>query len=548
LTRGSPLGTDGAPAALTRRAVLLLVALLAGHALLAYHTRARGVFTFGDDAAYILLSRALRAFSYREVQFIGEPIGARFPPGYPSLLAVAGMFGEHFRVMAAVGIAISVSALYALFDVIRRRWSGELALLVTAVVATNPAMVANAGAIASEGMFTALVLWSLWAADRTDHGERRRLFAGTAAILGAMTRTAGVTVPLAVGAHWLLRRRFRDVAVLALASAVTVGAWLAWTTFAPRREFRRSYIDDAVMVQAGHESSPLSTLAQRVARNTLTYVGQALPTELSLPLTSATRFDNIAWVALVVGLALIGLVSAWRRWNAAVIWMVGYATLLVIWAYTIERFLQPLMPLVIAFALIGAWSVGTRWRPVQSRAAALPALAMAALLAGFGLLGSTRLSAQAAACDLGRTDCAPAESLDYVDASIYAATHTPRDARFVAPKNATLYYFAPRQSVFWDEVIVQDSASFLPFLERNRVTHLLLTPIYSDQLTLARLALAHCTQFDLLVALSPETLILARRAVPTDTNTPACRAAARATARAAVRPGVDDEISFRSEP
>lgn len=548
MTRGSPLGTDGAPAPLTRRAVLLLVALLAGHALLAYHTRARGIFTFGDDAAYILLSRALRAFSYREVQFIGEPIGARFPPGYPSLLAVAGMFGEHFRVMAAVGIAISVSALYALFDVIRRRWSGELALLVTAVVATNPAMVANAGAIASEGMFTALVLWSLWAADRTDHGERRRLFAGTAAILGAMTRTAGVTVPLALGAHWLLRRRFRDVAVLALASAVTVGAWLAWTTFAPRREFRRSYIDDAVMVQSGHETSPLSTLAQRVARNTLTYVGQALPTELSLPLTSATRFDNIAWVALVVALALIGLVSAWRRWNAAVIWMVGYATLLVIWAYTIERFLQPLMPLVIAFALIGAWSVGTRWRPVQSRAAALPALAMAALLAGFGLLGSTRLSAQAAACDLGRTDCAPAESLDYVDASIYAATHTPRDARFVAPKNATLYYFAPRQSVFWDEVIVQDSASFLPFLERNRVTHLLLTPIYSDQLTLARLALAHCTQFDLLVALSPETLILARRAVPTDTNTPACRAAARATARAAARPGVDDEISFRSEP
>jgi hypothetical protein len=522
--------------------------LLAGHALLAYHTRARGIFTFGDDAAYILLSRALRAFSYREVQFIGEPIGARFPPGYPSLLAVAGMFGEHFRVMAAVGIAISVSALYALFDVIRRRWSGELALLVTAVVATNPAMVANAGAIASEGMFTALVLWSLWAADRTDHGERRRFFAGAAAILGAMTRTAGVTVPLAVGAHWLLRRRYRDVAVLALASAVTVGAWLAWTTFAPRREFRRSYIDDAVMVQAGHETSALSTLAQRVARNTLTYVGQALPTELSLPLTSATRLDNIAWVALLVALALIGLVSAWRRWNAAVIWMVGYATLLVIWAYTIERFLQPLMPLVIAFALIGAWSVGTRWRPVQSRAAAVPALAMAALLAGFGLLGSTRLSAQAAACDLGRTDCASAESLDYVDASIYAATHTPRDARFVAPKNATLYYFAPRQSVFWDEVIVQDSASFLPFLERNRVTHLLLTPIYSDQLTLARLALAHCTRFDLLVALSPETLILARRAVPTDTNTPACRAAARAAVRAAARPGVDDEITFRSEP
>jgi hypothetical protein len=533
---------------MTRRASVLLVALLVGHALLAYQVRARGIFTFGDDAAYLLLGRALRGLSYREVQFIGEPIAARFPPVYPGLLAVLGLFGEHLRLIAAAGIAISVSGLYALFDVIRRRWSGDLALLVTAVAAANPAMVTNAGAVASEGVFTALALWTLWAADRADHGEQRRVVAGAAAILAAMTRTAGVTLPLALGAHWLLRRRFRDVAVLALASAITVGAWLTWTTLAPRREFRRSYIDDAVIARPG-DSSALETLAYRISSNTSTYVGQALPTELGLPLTSATRLDNIGWVVLLAALMLIGIASAWTRWNAAVIWAAGYTTLLLIWAFTVDRFFQPLMPVLIAFVLVGAWTLGSRWKPHHPRAAAAPAMAVAALLAAGALLGSSRLSAQAAACDLGRTDCAPAESLDYVDASMYAATHTPADARFVAPKNATLYYFAPRQSVFWDEVIVQDSASFLPFLERNRVTHVLLTPIYSDQLTVARLALAHCRQFDLLLAVSPETLILARRPSPSDGNTPACRATTRAVSRAARRAGaVDGDVNFVPAP
>ena len=531
---------DAAAPPIAPRTLAFLIALLAAHALLAYQMRARGIFTFGDDAAYLLLSRALRAFSYRELQFIGEPIAARFPPGYPGLLAVLGIFGENLRLISVVGIAFSVSGLWALFDVVRRRWSSELALLVTAVVAVNPMLVMNAGAIATEGVFTALVLWSLWAADRTDHGERRSIAATAAAIAGAMTRSAGVTLPLALGAHWLWRRRYRRVAMLALASAVTVGAWLAWTTVAPRREFRRSYIDDAVNVRSG-DGSMVGTLVQRVSRNVVAYAGSALPTELALPVTRTTRLDNLGWIALLGTLALVGAVSAWSRWNAAVIWAAGYSALLIIWAFTLERFLQPLLPVFIAFVLIGAWNIGARLRSRSTQLAAMPALAVGALLAGSGLVGSARVSAQAADCDRTRTACAPAGSLDYVDAAMYIAKNTPTDARLVVPKNATLYYFAPRQSVFWDELIVQDSASFLPFLERNGVRYVLTTPIYSDHLTLVRLALAHCNEFDLVRAFAPETLLLVRRQAPGERNSRACRALARAEARADAR-GDDADV------
>ena len=518
---------------LTRRVTLLLIALLGAYAMLAWQLRARGVFTFGDDAAYLLLSRSLRAFSYREVQFIGEPVAARFPPGYPAILAIAGVFGERLGVISAVGIAMSVSGLWAMFDVIRRRWSAELGLLVTAVVAVNPTFARDAGAIASEGPFIALVLWSLWAADRCESGARRGMLAGATAIMAAMARTAGVTLPLALGVHWLLRRRIRAVVALALASALTVGAWLAWTTFAPRREVRRSSIDAAAVVQAPGRSLP-SAVVHRVTTNTMTYLAQMAPDELALPLVKRTRIDNLVWVILIVTLAGAGAASAWRRWNAAVVWVALYALLLAVWPYYVERFLEPLLPLLIAFMIIGAWAIASvpwrSWRwPVVAPAA------VGAALAGLSLGRNADAVASAADCDRNRVSCAPAESLDYVDAALYAAIHTPPGARFVAPKNATLYYFAPRQSVFWDEVIAQDSASFVPFLERNQVRFLLVTPVYYQQLALVRLASTHCTRFDLVKAFSPETMILQRRDDATAPDTPACRALARLEARIADR-------------
>jgi hypothetical protein len=515
--------------ALATREVALLVALLACFALFAWHIRARGIFTFGDDSAYILLSRSLRAFSYREIQFIDEPIGARFPPGYPAILAITSLFGEHLRLMVAVGVALSVSALFALFDVVRRRWSPELALVATAVVATNPVFAADAGAIASEGAFAALTLWSLWAADRCVDGERRGVVAGATAIAAAFVRSAGVTLPLALGAHWLLRRKFRMVALMALATCLTVGVWLAWTAAAPKREVRRSYIDDAVNARP-HSSSLSMTLVVRVKDNTSAYVAQMAPEALGLPLLKNTRLDNLAWAAFIGILALAGGLSAWFRWNAGAIWAAGYAALLGIWAFPLERFLHPLLPLLLTFMVIGAWTIV--WRFAAATTAVRAAAVVGALLIGLGFRGDVALADQAAACDRSRADCAAPESLDFVDAAKYVSTHTSADSRLLVPKNATLYYYAPRKSVFFDEAIAQTTETFLPFLERNRVEYILATPVYFGRLNVASLSLAHCRQLDLVKAFAPETILLRRRETPTpDDHTAACRALARIVAR-----------------
>ena len=55
---------------------------------MAWSTRQTGIYTGEDDAGYLLLSDALRHGTYREWQWLGDPIANRFPPGYPALLMI----------------------------------------------------------------------------------------------------------------------------------------------------------------------------------------------------------------------------------------------------------------------------------------------------------------------------------------------------------------------------------------------------------------------------------------------------------------------------
>ena len=520
----------------SRRVYRFLGALLAGHVALVWTLHQRHIVTFGDDASYLVLSRAVRAFSYRELQFIGEPIAGRFPPGYPAALAVwTSLFGERLGAIAVLGAIASVATLLALFLVIRRRWSNELALLVVAVTAINPTFVTMAGSTASETMFTALTMWSLWAADVADdpgaHGGSA-FAAGAFAILAAMTRSAGVTLLGALGVHWLQRRRWKRTITLAVASALTVGLWLGWTVYAPQRTLRRSYVDDAVNVRES-DGSLAGTLVNRMRRNVTTYMGQTITGQLQLPLTSRTKLDNVVWMGFAWSLGLIGFISTWRRWRVAAWHVTTYAALLTIWAYTIDRFVAPVLPLIIAFILIGAWVLADH---LTSRLAAYAPVAVGALLATVALVQDGRLAARAGDCDRTFSACDYPAGLDYVEAARYVGTSTPAGARVATPKSATLFYYTGRQSPFWDEVLALDSTSFRPYLRELGIRYVIAGPVFHDYSLLYQNLLANCEYFDIMRAYSQETFVLAVREAPrTDGRAaPTCATMARALKRPVV--------------
>jgi hypothetical protein len=547
-TRASPLG---------RTTAVLLASLLAGHALLAWQLRARGIFTLGDDAAYMLLSRSLRAFSYRELQFVGEPIAARYPPVYPALLALcSSVFGERLNVVALVGIVFSVSGIWALFDVVRRRWSARTGLVVAALVAVNPAVLEYVGLPMTETVFTSLVIWTLWVADRANDlsGSERsrpglRWFpegCGIAvSVLAALTRSAGVTLPISLFVHWVWRRQWRAATALALSATIVVGGWLAWTSLAPKRDMRLSYIDDVVRPgsadvakldgssgRAGEAPSFAKTIANRLAYNVPTYVAQVSLTMLPVPVIRGTVVDNVLWVLVLGGLFLVGWVSAWNRWQVASIYIAGYCALLAIWPYMVDRFLVPIVPLGLAFIAIGADRVSSRLRARPD----IPLAVFAAPLIVFAVQADGALVEKASECDRARVDCARPISLDFVDAARAARTFTPATARFITPKGGTFYFHSGRQSVFWEETIRQDSASFLSYLRRGGVTHVVATPVYGDYVTVLALVGHYCAQFAVARSFSPHTAILefrGREATANEGNR-ACNFVRRALATEAV--------------
>jgi hypothetical protein len=479
--------------------------------------RPRAIFTFGDDAAYLLLARSLRGFSYRELQFVGDPIAARFPPVYPAVLALSGaVLGERLDVFTVVTILFSVSAIWALFDVVRRRWSPDAALVVAALVAINPALLDAMSIPASESVFTSFLLWTLWAADRfetsavSDGGNQRSsrfaIMATIMSVLTAMTRTAGAPLLLALFAHWTWRRRWRAATIVAFAGAISIGGWLTWTTVAPAREVRLSYIDDAVRPTNTAQTTLPRILAKRVAFNVPTYITQVSLTLLPAPVTPRTQLDNVGWVLLLGSLFLIGLWAAWRRWQSAAMFVIVYCGLLAVWPYLLDRFLIPIVPLGLTFIVLGAVSLGHRLR-----AGLAPLLIMGAMLSAFALGADADLVTKWSGCDRTRADCATATSLEFVDAAKYAARVTPASSRFIAPKSPTLFYFSGRQSVYWEEAIQQDTTTFLRYLRDRKVTHVILSPVYADYETLLRLVASQCERFAVVRSFSPHTLLMAFR-------------------------------------
>jgi 4-amino-4-deoxy-L-arabinose transferase-like glycosyltransferase len=491
-----------APAQGARSRALAIVAActIAVHAVLAWLVRAPTIGTGNDDAVYLLLARALREGHYRELFYVGTPIHSQYPPGYPSLLALLGVpLDGDIALVIAVNIVFSCAALGLLYDVVRR-WSAPLATAAVAVLAVNPSLVLSASRVQSEPMFMAALMLALWAL-RPSAGERHRWVAIAAVVVAALTRSAGLAVVAAVFVHFVLDRAWRHAAALAVISVLAIAPWLVWTAVAPQQVAGRSYVADVLLTvpprdSAGvpilspraadaDERSPLEGLARtlqvRLSFNAKHYVTRALPARLAVPTVANTPVDNAAWLAVMLIAAGVGVAAAWSRWRAAVLALLVYALLLVLWPYAVSRFLIPMFPAFVALLLLGAWRIGVRVLP---RAALVPALGVAAIL----LVGGTRATASM----LGAHDaCAPAErdegELCADVASRYAAAAhqvdaiVAGDAPVFTTKEGTFYYLTGRRVVSVYPAVGLPSDSLAGYLRGRGVPLIFLPHLKNDE-------------------------------------------------------------------
>ncbi len=524
-------------AALDRSAWTIAGVLVLLHVAIAWLGRAPAIFS--DQAVYVALARSLRGFTYQEIFYVGAPAHRMYPPGYPLLLAGwSAIGGEGLDWLVLVSLAASAAALLIFFSIVRRHWGSTAGIASLAAIALNASLLSTAGWVISEAVFTLCSVVALWAASPDRDTRSHPVLAGAAAIAGALTRSAGVTLIGALALYWLWRRHYRRVAGLIVVSGLTAGGWLLFTTLAPSQAPGSSYVADAV-ARPGDTSLGSAILA-RPLRN-LRYAADFYVA--TAPTIAGTRIDDAIGLPFA-GVALVaGLIAFWRKWPLSIVYLCTYVALLLVWPWTRARFLTPLFPWLVAALVIGGGQVAAA---VRSNLRAPATALLGAVLALTGIASATERIRERQPC--AGEDALPSAAClrsrhdswaSFFSIVGHVRAGLPADAVFVSPAPATLFLFTDRRAAPLTDALSRSSADFLPFLATRGARYVILSDVVSftegkprvGGTPLAVMVRDNCDAFRL-EASADGSAHLFRLATPADApSTAACQAAGDFIAR-----------------
>lgn len=450
---GSRLGASGFVWAASGLAAL--------HAVLGLLVYEPTLFPGGDNAGYLILGDALRSGEgYRDLYLPGSPLHAKYPPLLPSLLAILGVFGG-VQLFKVAMLACTSAVVFATAR-LGRAWIGEgPALFAAGILAVNPTLLEYGHYILSEAPFTLLVVLALWASTRG--GRAATALAILAAVGAFATRTAGLTILLALPLAWLARR---ELGRAAAAGAAAIGALVAWAVYqawvAPDQP---GYLKELVLVDPYDPSAGsvgLAGLVVRAARNLWAYVSGVVP-QTAIGAEGPSSVFLTLFGLLIAGLALAGWASRARRGpGPPEVFVLLYAGLIAIWpeVWTDRRFLLPLLPLLVLLAvgfLHDADARIRRWAP------ALLAVGLALPCAIWILERAPERLACVAAYRSGRPCEAPAQASFY-EAARWARENTAEGAVIANRKPSLFYWYGRRQGDLYP--YSTDAGAVLAGLER----------------------------------------------------------------------------------
>lgn len=454
---------------------VMAVVLLITHAILAWSGRRPGIATEQDDATYVILAESIRDGGYNELFRTEQPVHNMYPPAYPAILSVWGLpFGDAYDWLVLLSVLASTATLALAFITVRRVIDERIALLSLLPLALNPEMIHYAGAIASEAPYALFAMTALFLMSRENVVARTLGFATASAIVAALTRSAGITLVAAIWIWTLLERRWKAALWIAVASVLTVGVWMGWTVYSPEQYIGKSYVADLMAYRLSRYSFP-EMLARRLYGNVMFYGTPGLPWVLSLPTIPDTPIDN----AILGGVAVVGLVAGMvalrSRWRLALIYLLVYAALLSIWSWKMERFLVPVLPVMVPTLLLGLWTLGRRVHPAGGTVAAL---LFSVVLAAGATARTTELIAMRSICPRGTTrpawSCLQVDQISYFNALDYITTHTAPDARILSFKPEAMYLYTGRRAIYGPRAIGVPPETFLEHLRTEGTDYILL--------------------------------------------------------------------------
>ena len=343
--------------------------------------------TFADDSvSYLVMAQVFSPYQAADPAVAAAfPREAFYPPLFPLVLALGGAAHDlaWAHGLTALLLAAALPVLYAL----GARWldARGAALVAIACVVLLPSPWINAKGILSEPLF-ALLLAAVYLALESPRGPLEgRLVLGLLMTGLALTRTAALPM-LAAYALWAGAQRAPSLGARARAAAPALAALAAfglWTLLRPAQaendyahvlaEKGQDWFDSASGLAAALWASVLrqsDAMLEGWAGSLLLYWVEGQP----------TRFALAALAGLV---ALAGLALRLRR-NRPDAWLtLAYLATLLAWPFheQMERFLFPLVPLLVLYAFVAARAAAE----AAGREAALAHAVLAALFLALSL-------------------------------------------------------------------------------------------------------------------------------------------------------------------
>lgn len=325
-----------------------------------------------DDGVYLLLGRALATGEgFRYVGVPGSPPAAKFPPGYPLVVAASwrlsgGDVDGAARLAALVNLlaVVASAVLLARFALRRLRlplaWS--LAVGLGYGLLLDPwrfALLTLSESLAILATLATVDLATRWEQDEGGQG-RKGATALAAFAVAVHLRSAVLPVGAAMALSEVSHRRFRRGLAMGAAVAAVALPWMVVSAFRSGAipTVLRDLLGGYGGWLGGVASSPGDFLGGRPSQVGL--VVQELASVLAPWGAGAPAW--VAWgsIALLLCLAAAGAREVWRNSRTAVLVTAGMVVQALLWPFADRRLLLPLVPWTLLLVLAGMYSVARR--------------------------------------------------------------------------------------------------------------------------------------------------------------------------------------------